>query len=104
MWGGWWHRGSLTDLPPAFRIPSPAGTGCGRPAEGHRVNVGPPSPTPTKEPLMHPTLTTVLATSRERELRTVVRRPDRLMARVLELEADPPASRRAPRFLHATRS
>ena len=53
---------------------------------------------------MHPTLTTVLATSREREPRTVVRRPDRLMARVLELEADPPASRRAPRFLHATRS
>lgn len=53
---------------------------------------------------MHPTLTTVLATSRERELRTVVRRPDRLMARVLELEADPPASRRPRRFLHATRS
>lgn len=52
---------------------------------------------------MHHTLTTVLATSRERELRTVVRRPDRLMARVLELEANPPPRRRAPRSVHATR-
>jgi hypothetical protein len=53
---------------------------------------------------VHHSLTTVLAASRELELRTVVRRPDRLMARVLELEASPPASRRAPRFLRATRS
>jgi hypothetical protein len=53
---------------------------------------------------VHHTLTTVLATSRERELRTVVRRPDRLMARVLELEANPSPSRRTPRFPHATRS
>ena len=41
---------------------------------------------------MHHSLTTVLATSRERELRTVVRRPDRLMARVLELQAHSPTS------------
>jgi len=40
---------------------------------------------------MNDTLTTVLATSRERELRTVVRRPDRLMARVLELSRRRPA-------------
>ena len=53
---------------------------------------------------MNTTLTTVLATSRERELRTVVRRPDRLMARVLELEADTTHSRRATHSLHATRS
>ncbi len=53
---------------------------------------------------MQHTLTTVLATSRERELRTVVRRPDLLMARVLELEANPAPSRRAPRSVHATRS
>ena len=53
---------------------------------------------------MHQSLATVLATSRERELRTVVRRPDRLMARVLELQAHPPTRRRAPRSLHATRS
>ena len=53
---------------------------------------------------MHHTLTTVLATSRERELRTVVRRPDRLMARVLELQADTPPRRRATHSLHATRS
>ena len=53
---------------------------------------------------MHHTLTTVLAASRERELRTVVRRPERLMARVLELEADTPPSRRTTRSLHAARS
>jgi len=53
---------------------------------------------------MNHSLTTVLATSRERELRTVVRRPDRLMARVLELEADTPPRRRTRRPLHATRS
>ncbi|WP_416956637.1 hypothetical protein ACNKF0_06040 [Nocardioides sp. T5] len=53
---------------------------------------------------MHHSLTTVLATSRERELRTVVRRPDRLMAHVLELEADAPPRRRATHRLHATRS
>ena len=53
---------------------------------------------------MHQSLTTVLATSRERELRTVVRRPDRLMARVLELQADPPHRRRTPHSLRATRS
>lgn len=52
---------------------------------------------------MHHTLTTVLATSRERELRTVVRRPDRLLARVLELEAETPPRRRASRSIHATR-
>ncbi len=34
---------------------------------------------------MHPVLNMTLASSRERELRTVVRRPDRLMSRVLEL-------------------
>ena len=32
---------------------------------------------------MHPTLTAELARSRERELRTLVRRPDLLMAREL---------------------
>ena len=53
---------------------------------------------------MHHSLATVLATSRERELRTVVRRPDRLMARVLELQAHPPTSRRTHRSLHITRS
>jgi hypothetical protein len=53
---------------------------------------------------MQHTLTTALATSRERELRTVVRRPDRLMARVLELEANPSPSRRAPHSPHTTRS
>ena len=53
---------------------------------------------------MNTTLTTVLATSRERELRTVVGRPDRLMARVLELEADTPPRRGTHRTLHATRS
>ena len=53
---------------------------------------------------MNTTLTTVLATSRERELRTVVRRPDRLMAHVLELQADMPPRRRTHRLLHATRS
>ena len=53
---------------------------------------------------MNTTLTTVLATSRERELRTVVRRPDRLMARVLELQAGPPPRRRTRRPFHATRS
>ena len=53
---------------------------------------------------MHHSLTTVLATSRERELRTVVRRPDRLMAHVLELQADTPPRRRTHRLLHATRS
>ena len=53
---------------------------------------------------MNTTLTTVLATSRERELRTVVRRPDRLMARVLELEVDTPPRWRATRSLHPTRS
>ena len=51
---------------------------------------------------MNTTLTTVLATSRERELRTVVRRPDRLMAHVLELQADTPPRRRTHRLLHAT--
>lgn len=34
---------------------------------------------------MHPVLSIALAGSRERELRTVVRRPDRLMSRVLEI-------------------
>jgi hypothetical protein len=34
---------------------------------------------------MHPDLSMTLAGSRERELRAVVRRPDRLMSRVLEL-------------------
>ena len=53
---------------------------------------------------MHHSIATVLATSRERELRTVVRRPDRLMAHVLELQAHPPKSRRTPRSLHTTRS
>ena len=53
---------------------------------------------------MHHSLTTVLATSRERELRTVVRRPDRLMARVLELQAHAPTSRRTRRSLPTTRS
>ncbi|MCY4725497.1 hypothetical protein NYO98_04330 [Nocardioides sp. STR2] len=53
---------------------------------------------------MNATLTTVLATSRERELRTVVRRPDRLMARLLELEGHAPPRRRTHRPLHATRS
>ena len=45
---------------------------------------------------MHHTLTTVLASSRERELRTVVRRPDRLMARVLELQAHSPRAGARP--------
>ena len=53
---------------------------------------------------MHHTLTSVLATSREREMRAVVRRPDRLMARVLELQAHSPTSRRRQRSLRATRS
>ena len=35
---------------------------------------------------MHHDLSTALAGSRERELRTVVRRPDRLMGHELELE------------------
>ena len=35
---------------------------------------------------MHHALSTTLASARERELRTVVRRPERLMARLLELE------------------
>lgn len=42
---------------------------------------------------MHHTLTAALAYSRERELRTVVRRPDRLMARVLQLQEETPRSR-----------
>lgn len=37
---------------------------------------------------MHHALSTMLATSRERELRTLVRTPERLMARVLELEEE----------------
>ena len=53
---------------------------------------------------MNATLTTVLAASRERELRTVVRRPDRLMARVLELDGDTPPRRRLHRPFQATRS
>jgi hypothetical protein len=37
---------------------------------------------------MHHALNITLASSRERELRTVVRRPDRVMARLLELEKE----------------
>jgi hypothetical protein len=51
---------------------------------------------------MHHDLSTTLAGSRERELRTVVRRPDRLMAHELELAAPP--SRRTRRSHHSTRS
>jgi len=39
---------------------------------------------------MHPVLSITLAGSRERELRTVVRRPGHLMSRALELEGDAP--------------
>jgi hypothetical protein len=46
---------------------------------------------------MNHTLATALATSRERELRTVVRRPERLMAHVLELEEATRPLRRTPR-------
>jgi hypothetical protein len=46
---------------------------------------------------MHHLLYTALADTRERELRTVVRRPDRLMARVLELVDDAPPRRGARR-------
>ena len=46
---------------------------------------------------MHPDLNATLAGSRERELRTVARRADHLMARVLRLESDAPTSRRTPR-------
>jgi len=37
---------------------------------------------------MHHALSTTLASSRERELRTVVRRPEHLMSRLLELEKE----------------
>jgi hypothetical protein len=37
---------------------------------------------------MHHELNITLASSRERELRTVVRRPERLMTRLLELEKE----------------
>jgi hypothetical protein len=37
---------------------------------------------------MHPALSITLAGSRERELRTVARRPDHLMSRVLELTVE----------------
>ena len=55
---------------------------------------------------MHHDLSTALAGSRERELRTVVRRPDRLMAHALELELDTAVAprRRSRRSHHATRS
>ena len=53
---------------------------------------------------MHHLLYTALADTRERELRTVVRRPDRLMAHALELEGDTPPSRRLRRSSLATRS
>jgi len=52
---------------------------------------------------MHHALTTVLATSRERELRTVVRRPDRLMAHVLELEGQTLPRRSTPRATRSSR-
>jgi hypothetical protein len=42
---------------------------------------------------MHHTLTAALARSRECELRAVVRRPDRLMARALQLQAETPPGR-----------
>jgi hypothetical protein len=38
---------------------------------------------------MHHVLNAALASSRERELRTVARRPDHLMSRLLELERLP---------------
>ena len=53
---------------------------------------------------MHHTLNAALADSRERELRTVVRRPDRLMAHALELEGATPPSLRERRTHHTTRS
>ena len=55
---------------------------------------------------MHHDLNTVLAGSRERELRTVVRHPDHLMAHSLELELDRavPRSRRTRRSHHTVRS
>lgn len=37
---------------------------------------------------MHHALTATLASSREREIRTAVRRPERLMARLLELQKE----------------
>lgn len=46
---------------------------------------------------MHHVLSATLASARERELRTVARRPAHLMSRVLELEGDAPRSRRTPR-------
>lgn len=55
---------------------------------------------------MHHDLSTALAGSRERELRTVVRHPDRLMAHALELELDGavPLIRRVRRPHHSVRS
>jgi hypothetical protein len=45
---------------------------------------------------MHHAFSTTLADSRERELSSLARRPDRLMSRVLELENDARPGRRAP--------
>ncbi|MDZ5662714.1 hypothetical protein SFC79_13145 [Nocardioides sp. S-58] len=55
---------------------------------------------------MHHDLSAALAGSRERELRTVVRRPDHLMAHALELalDGDVPPSRRVRRTRPSTRS
>jgi hypothetical protein len=53
---------------------------------------------------MHHDLTTALAGSRERELRTVVRRPGRLMAHALELDGALLPSRHPRRSHHSTRS
>jgi len=54
---------------------------------------------------MHHTLSATLAGSRERELRSVARRPEHLMSRELELAADGRPGRRALRTLrHSLRS
>lgn len=53
---------------------------------------------------MHHDLSTALAGSRERELRTVVRHPDRLMAHELELDCAAPRSRHVRRSHHTVRS
>jgi hypothetical protein len=45
---------------------------------------------------MHHAFSTTLADSRERELSSLARLPDRLMSRVLELENDARPGRRAP--------
>ena len=68
-------------LPRSFRAGKSAGKGAGRTCDQPRITTH----LPTLEITMHHHLSAELASARERELRSLVHRPERQMARELEL-------------------